>query len=236
MHKKRNALLYKLAIAMGLILVVISAGFTSNAFAGTVPAGDEPPAPTIDHSSFPALQGPFETPQEVTKACLSCHSDAADEIMSTVHWTWEYTNEETGQVLGKKNLINNFCISIETNEPRCTSCHIGYGWKDDSFDFTAEQNIDCLVCHDTTGEYKKFPTAAGLPTAAEAEFPAGSGNIWYPPDLANVAQNIGKTSNQTCGSCHFYGGGGDYVKHGDLDSSLIMHLFELDVHLSRRWR
>ena len=162
MHKKRNALLYKLAIASGLILVVISAGFTSNAFAGTARQGEEPPAPTIDHSVFPVLKGPFETPQEVTKVCLSCHKDAAGEIMSTVHWTWEYTNEVTGQVLGKKNLINNFCISIESNEPRCTSCHIGYGWEDDTFDVTVEENIDCLVCHDTTGEYKKFPTGAGL--------------------------------------------------------------------------
>ncbi|MFN2143815.1 MAG: tetrathionate reductase family octaheme c-type cytochrome, partial [Anaerolineales bacterium] len=230
--EKRNALLYKLVIALGLILIVISAGFTTNALAGVAPEGDEPPPPSIDHSSFPALQGPFDTPQDVTKACLSCHINAASELMSTVHWTWEYTNEETGQVLGKKNLINNFCISITTNEPRCTSCHIGYGWADDTFDFTEQENVDCLVCHDTTGEYKKFPTAAGLPTAAEAEFPAGSGNIWYPPDLANVAQNIGKTSVETCGTCHFYGGGGDYVKHGDLDSSLMNASYELDVHLS----
>ena len=141
-------------------------------------------------------------------------------------------NETTGQVLGKQTLINNFCVAIESNEPRCTSCHIGYGWKDDTFDFAVQENVDCLVCHDTTGEYKKFPTAAGYPVSEPKEFPAGSGNIWQPPDLVNIAQNIGLTSRETCGSCHFFGGGGDEVKHGDLDTSLIDPSYELDVHMS----
>ena len=45
---------------------------------------------TVDHSQFAALQGPFETPQDVTKACISCHTDAADEVMHTTHWTWQF--------------------------------------------------------------------------------------------------------------------------------------------------
>ncbi len=186
----------------------------------------------IDHSAFAALQGPFETPQDVTKACLSCHPQASQQIMSTTHWTWEFYNEVTGQVLGKKTLINNFCVAIASNEARCTSCHVGYGWKDKSFDFSNETNVDCLVCHDTTTTYKKFPTGAGLPVSQPTEFPAGSGNIWMPPNLVDVARNVGLTSRQTCGACHFYGGGGDEVKHGDLDSSLVNPPFELDVHMS----
>jgi cytochrome c peroxidase len=54
-------------------------------------------------------------------------------------------------------------MSIISNEARCTSCHAGYGWKDATFDFTDMTKIDCLVCHDTTGTYKKIPTAAGMP-------------------------------------------------------------------------
>lgn len=188
--------------------------------------------PTVDHTQLPALQGPFASAQDVTKACLSCHANAAKDIMHTTHWTWEYVNEVTGQTLGKKTLINNFCIGIQSNEPRCTSCHIGYGWANEDFDFTAQNNVDCLVCHDTTGEYKKFPTGAGLPVSEPKEFPVGSGTIWNPPDLAKIAQNVGLTSRQTCGSCHFFGGGGDEVKHGDLDSSLNNPSFELDVHMS----
>lgn len=195
-----------------------------------------PPTPTppvhVDHSQFPILQQDFETGPDVTEACLSCHEEAANDIMHTTHWTWEFVNETTGQTLGKKTLINNFCISIQSNEPRCTSCHIGYGWKDKTFDFSVAKNVDCLVCHDTTGTYKKFPTAAGHPAYEPKEFPPGSGKIWAPPVLSEVAQNVGATSRQTCGACHFYGGGGNEVKHGDLDNSLLNPPYELDVHMS----
>lgn len=179
--------------------------------------GEAPPAAPVDHSEFEILQQEFATPQDLTKACLSCHVDAASEVMHTSHWTWEFVNETTGQVLGKKNLINNFCVATGSNEPRCTSCHVGYGWEDDTFDFTTQENVDCLVCHDTTGNYVKPPTTAGMP---DPEL-----------DLSVIAQNVGKTSRETCGACHFYGGGDDAVKHGDLDSSLVNPGFELDVHM-----
>ncbi|MCB8983654.1 MAG: tetrathionate reductase family octaheme c-type cytochrome [Ardenticatenaceae bacterium] len=184
-----------------------------------------------DHRTFAELQQEFETGPDVTRACLSCHVNAAQEVMGTSHWTWEYENPDTGQILGKQNVINNFCVAIESNEPRCTSCHTGYGWTDNTFDFSNEEAVDCLVCHDTTGTYAKFPTAAGHPTYEPKEFPAGSGIIWEPPDLAEVAQNIGPTSRETCGSCHFYGGGADGVKHGDMDSSLANPDYALDVHM-----
>lgn len=186
---------------------------------------------TADHTQFEALVGPFATGPDVTTACLECHTEAATQLMATSHWTWEHESA-SGETLGKNNVINNFCVAVSSNEPRCTSCHTGYGYKDNTFDFTNQNNVDCLVCHDTTGTYKKFPTAAGHPLYEPKEFPAGSGNIWQPPDLAMVAQNVGPTSRQTCGSCHFTGGGGDGVKHGDIDTSLTNPSFELDVHMS----
>lgn len=39
-------------------------------------------------------------------------------------------------------------------------------------------------------------------------------------------------TRKNCGDCHFYGGGGDGVKHGDLDSSLIVATKKLDVHMA----
>lgn len=161
-----------------------------------------------------------------TETCLACHGtggllrESRDaEIMRTTHWTWVKTNTPPGtnQVMGKKNIINNYCIAIASNEPRCTSCHIGYGWRDNTFDFNNRTNIDCLVCHDTTGTYKKTPTGAGMPDPSV--------------NLFNVATNAGKTSRATCGACHFYGGGGDAVKHGDLDSSMTNPKRSLDVHM-----
>ena len=34
------------------------------------------------------IKGPFNSPQEVTESCLSCHEDAAKTVMATSHWTW----------------------------------------------------------------------------------------------------------------------------------------------------
>ncbi|QEW07351.1 tetrathionate reductase family octaheme c-type cytochrome [Nitrincola iocasae] len=186
---------------------------------------------TADHSQFEALQGPFSTGQEVTAACLSCHTEAASQIMKTRHWTWEYPDPLTGEMLGKKTMINGFCIGDRSNEAFCQSCHIGYGWEDDTFDFNEPTQVDCLACHNT-GEYKKIAGMAGHPAYENQEWPEGSGKFLEAVDLVSVAQEVGPTSRETCGSCHFYGGGGDGVKHGDLDSSLVHASHELDVHMA----
>lgn len=186
---------------------------------------------TADHSKFKELQREFQSAPEVTKACLSCHTEAAGQIHRTKHWKWEFLHPASGQKLGKKEVLNNFCISIASNYAACTSCHVGYGWKDANFDFSAEENVDCLACHDTTGIYKKPPGLAGHPQLKDVENPPGSGKIVKGIDIAKVAQKVGKSSRDNCGSCHFYGGGGDGVKHGDLDSSLAAPDKELDVHM-----
>jgi octaheme c-type cytochrome (tetrathionate reductase family) len=170
-----------------------------------------------DHSYY--LQGPLETGPEVTTKCLKCHEKHAEDFMKTTHWTWAQEQVVDGKTVtrGKKNAINNFCTSIAGNEPRCTSCHAGYGWTDSNFDFTNPGNVDCLVCHDTTGTYVKEATGAGNPSKRV--------------DLVYVAQSVGKPSRFNCGTCHFYGGGGDAVKHGDLDSSMEYPTRSTDVHM-----
>lgn len=188
---------------------------------------------TADHSKFKALQGPFHSGQEVTRACLSCHTEASRQLMATRHWTWEYTNPQTGQKLGKKSMLNSFCIGDRSNEAFCQSCHIGYGWKDAKFDFKDESKVDCLVCHQTGG-YRKPAGMAGEVPVERTEYPPNSGKFIDPVDLAAVAQHIGKSSPATCGSCHYNGGGGDGVKHGDLDSSLNHADRALDVHLASK--
>ena len=171
---------------------------------------------TADHTTFDVLKQKFQTGPEVTKACLSCHTKAARQLHKTKHWTWEYKNPKTGQTVGKRNVVNNFCISAEPNIAACSSCHIGYGWKDDSFDFASEENVDCLVCHDTTSTYSKTKLRAG-----------GKRKL----NLSKIARNIGKTSRATCGACHFSGGGGKAVKHGDMDPSLNHPDYFVDVHM-----
>ena len=172
-----------------------------------------------DHSEY--MKGPFTSPQEVTETCLMCHDGIDQDIMRSRHWNWlgdKFVNKEGVTMrLGKQNLINNYCISLSSNWARCTSCHIGYGWKDDTFNFTDGNNIDCLICHDQTGSYKKFPTGAGMPDPSV--------------DLVKVAQSVGPTTIQNCSVCHFNGGGGTGVKHGDMDGSMINPSPKLDVHM-----
>ncbi len=189
---------------------------------------------TADHSKFEELQIDLKSGPEVTRACLRCHTEAAKQVHGTKHWNWEFINPETRQRLGKKHVINNFCIATATNQSFCSACHIGYGWKDDSFDFTSETNVDCLTCHDTTGKYKKIPGLSGHPNYEDMEFPAHSGNIRKATDLGEIARSVGKTSRKSCGTCHFYGGGGNAVKHGDLDSSLNEPGRYLDVHMDAK--
>jgi octaheme c-type cytochrome (tetrathionate reductase family) len=176
------------------------------------------------------ITGPFENPMAVTRKCLECHDTASHDIMQTTHWNWQQAQDLNGGKnvhLGKKNAINNFCISISGNWARCTSCHIGYGWRDGGFDFTDAERVDCLVCHDTTGTYKKPGPAAGMPAGF-----TGNGELDKKPvDLLNVAQNVGNPGRDNCLVCHGNGGGGDNVKHGDLESSLSRVGRDIDVHL-----
>jgi len=178
------------------------------------------------------LEGPFETGPDVTAACLDCHDEAAHDFMQTSHWRWSSLQNmrAEGEVwYGKKNALNNYCIALPGNWPRCTSCHAGYGWENADFDFEEPENVDCLVCHDRTGEYRKFPTGAGHPTYVPQEW---QGKLWEPVDLAMVARSVGTPSRANCGACHFFGGGGNAVKHGDLDTSLLEPALALDVHMS----
>ena len=174
----------------------------------------------VDHSSL--LEGPFETGQEVTAACLECHQDAADQVIHTAHWRWEsdpvmVEGREEPISTGKKNTINNFCIGIQGNWSSCTACHAGYGWEDETFDFEETANVDCLVCHDSSGGYRK--SKSGLPAEGV--------------DLLASAKSVALPTRSNCGGCHFRGGGGNAVKHGDLDDSLLYPDESLDVHMGR---
>ena len=252
MKNQKHAFGYLLFLVGGLILsaVVYASAQAENApvaaVAKAAPAGGDKTAKseqatdtqandsTADHTKFKALKKDFKTGPEVTAACLECHTEAAKQVQHTKHWKWEFINPATKQKLGKKNVINNFCTSVNTNQTFCSACHVGYGWKDDNFDFTKEANVDCLACHDTTKKYKKIPGLSGHPNYKTMEWPPHSGKFREPTDLQKIAQNVGKTSRDSCGGCHFYGGGGDAVKHGDLDSSLKEPEKYLDVHMDAK--
>ncbi|NWG31608.1 MAG: tetrathionate reductase family octaheme c-type cytochrome [Rhodocyclaceae bacterium] len=204
-------------------------GWLALAAGSFVQAADQPKAgSTADHSKFKELQQDFQSGPEVTKACLSCHTEAAKQIMHTEHWNWEYLNPKTDQKLGKIHVINNFCTSSQSNLKACASCHIGYNAMTDKGVKNDETLVDCLACHDTTGAYSKPSGLGGMVYGKDVEV---GGKIIKGLNLQKMAQKVGKTSRKTCGACHFNGGGGDGVKHGDLDSSLEDPDKKLDVHM-----
>ncbi len=176
---------------------------------------------TTDHAKHEALQGPFKNGAEITAACLSCHNDAARQFQQTIHWTWKF-----GEDKGKAGFsLNNFCISTNGQADKgCNKCHPGWGKKTEA--------INCLACHGRSDfnfqeafeDYKAFSAETG--DAESREFAE-----MIQADIASAAQKVGLPERKNCGSCHFYGGGGDGVKHGDLDSSMARPNKVLDVHM-----
>jgi octaheme c-type cytochrome (tetrathionate reductase family) len=178
--------------------------------------------PHTDHKAL--LKGPFADGPSVTRACLGCHFDSAHEVMATSHWSWlgqevNVPGHEQAMRIGKMNLVNNFCIGAKPNIAHCSSCHAGYGWVDSTFDFSKQENVDCLVCHDTLGSYQKDHEHGGIPAEGV--------------DLTAVAQGVGLPTRHNCGVCHFAGAGGDAVKHGDLDGTMYFPTERIDVHMGK---
>ncbi len=181
---------------------------------------------TTDHSKHEALKGEFRSGTDITKACLSCHSEAADQFHKTIHWTWQASADGSEADFGKAaHSLNNFCISANGMEDKgCMSCHPGWGKS-------TTDGVNCLNCHSRTK--MNFDEADADLRAFVAEGDEGSLEIAAEirSELQAAAQNIGKPQRQNCGGCHFIGGGGDGVKHGDLDTSLTMPTKSLDVHM-----
>jgi octaheme c-type cytochrome (tetrathionate reductase family) len=213
---------------LGLVVTVAVIAVPVFYFWPKVPAAkDDPwasvPKHPIHTSHADLMNGPYATGPDVTRGCLECHADAADEVMHTTHWTWESEPFDVAwrdepATIGKINQINNFCISAQGNQKSCTACHIGYGWQEGetAFDFTNAENVDCLACHAASGY-------------AKGEY----GNPAEGVDLVAAAKSVAAPTRVQCGKCHFDGGGGNNVKHGDLDESLYYPKEELDVHMGR---
>ncbi len=180
---------------------------------------------TTDHSKHAALNQVFRSGDEITRACLKCHSEASEQFRQTIHWTWIDPNSTGETVTGKAgHSVNNFCISTNMmKDKKCQSCHTGWDGK--------KGEVNCLKCHSQASlnlaeafeDYNAFVDSGDEDSRMIAE------DIQM--DIQNAAQDIGRPARKNCGSCHFYGGGGDGVKHGDLDSSITKPNKALDVHM-----
>jgi octaheme c-type cytochrome (tetrathionate reductase family) len=187
-----------------------------------------------DHAEF--VKGPFNKGQDVTKVCLECHEKQADDVMKTTHWKWAGTPnhvkgmEKSSKEYGKRNMINNFCTTV-FNGPdglaheACSKCHAGYGWTRNSFDLTDKTRVDCLICHARKGNYTRAAVGADVDQEAMKK-----GHM----NLEAAAQSVGKPGIRNCGTCHFYGGGGDAIKSPGMDSTLEAAPRSQDVHMAKQ--
>lgn len=174
-----------------------------------------------EHKSFVVLS---DNPsiKEITKNCLKCHEEKGKEVLNSVHFKWgghspQVSGYEHSIELGLHTILNNYMIGTGPNLPYCAACHIGFGWVKAPINLNDPKQIDCLVCHDTAGKYKKDPFGGGFPDPEV--------------NLREVAESVGLPNRKNCGSCHFYSDGGPNIKHGDLSPNLIMPSPDYDVHM-----
>ena len=187
-----------------------------------------------DHSQH--IKGPFKTGSDVTKVCLECHEKQASDFMKTTHWNWKGTPnhvkglEKSSKLYGKANMINAFCTSIEAGKDgivheTCGKCHAGYGWTKTDYDFSKKENVDCLICHSQKGNYSRSNFDCDIDMKAMEK-----GSM----DLELSAKSVGTPTSKNCGYCHYFGGGGDAVKHAGLDSTLEKTTKKHDVHMGSK--
>lgn len=71
-----------------------------------------------DRSKFKPLQRSFLSGPARTGACLACHGEGTRPIRRSKHGRWQFLRTDTGRMLRKKTLINNFCTLIAARSER----------------------------------------------------------------------------------------------------------------------
>lgn len=182
---------------------------------------------TINHEKAKPLNKNFTTGEEITKACLSCHSEAAEQFHKTIHWTWLASGDKSDIRYGKAGYsVNNFCISGNAMEDKgCLKCHTSWNKKG------VKGEVNCLKCHNTSG-FNFIEAFADIKYFSEDEDPETDEIVKdIQQEVKQAVTQVSFPKRQNCGECHFKGGGGDGVKHGDLDTSLTKPNRMLDVHM-----
>jgi len=182
---------------------------------------------TTDHAKIDALNQDFTSGEEITQACLSCHSEAATQFHKTIHWTWLASGDKSDMRYGKAGYsVNNYCISGNAMEDKgCLSCHPSWNKKG------VEGEVNCLKCHNSSGF--NFDEALSDIKAFSEDSDPETEDIMkdLQQEVKQAVTKITLPTRKNCGDCHFTGGGGDGVKHGDLDTSLTKPNRMLDVHM-----
>ncbi len=182
---------------------------------------------TINHAKADALNSDFTTGEEITKACLSCHSEAATQFHKSIHWTWLASGDKSDIRYGKAGYsVNNFCISGNAMEDKgCLKCHTSWNRKG------VKGEVNCLKCHNSSG-FNFIEAFSDIKAFSEDGDPETDEMVKdIQQEIKQEVTRVTFPTRKNCGDCHFKGGGGDGVKHGDLDTSLTKPNRMLDVHM-----
>lgn len=182
---------------------------------------------TTDHKKIEALNQNFTSGEEITKACLSCHSEAATQFHKTIHWTWLASGDKSDMRYGKAGFsVNNFCISGNAMEDKgCLDCHTAWNQKG------VDGEVNCLKCHNASG-FNFTEALTDIKAFSEEDAPDTKEIVKdLQQQVKEAVTQVTFPMRKNCGDCHFNGGGGDGTKHGDLDTSMVSPNRMLDVHM-----
>lgn len=164
------------------------------------------------------IQGLFNSTRDVVIKCLECHNRIASEVLGSSHWTWKRNRTVNGRQLmyGKKDSLAAFAIDVTSNPTRCLRCHISSAPDSGIIEQGAEADVDCLVCHDTTGRYVKNREGEKLEQA----------------DFEVIARNVGRPVPKNCITCHFADYGLTEYSRPDAREKRIKNPSRGDIHMS----
>lgn len=160
------------------------------------------------------IQGLFNTARDVVIKCIGCHQQKAEEVLQSTHWTWKSSRTVNGrQVLyGKMDSLTGFAVDVASNPSRCLRCHISTNPVAGIIDQGGAADVDCLVCHDTSGRYRR-------------------GELLEQADYEIIARSAGKPGPANCATCHFSDCGLMEYSRPDSRKMRKQHAARGDVHM-----
>ena len=221
-----------LIVALIVLVAVI-------AFAGTGSAA------ITQHLSITSYNGP--------STCTACHTNAAKEMLGTLHMKWAGPTPNVtnggGAVLGKAiKGINTFCTYAMSSKAACFNCHVRSDGN--APHAPAEADVDCLMCHNDTYQ-RKFvsdPNSGITVTNVLGQTKTyyfgtqdANGNYSTVPDyalmpagttLVSLAQTVHRPTKKSCLRCHAKAGGSDWAKRGDMGVNSAAPTVDQDFHMS----
>ena len=175
--------------------------------------------PRITRSS-PCCSSRSRRRRTVTAACISCHNERGREVMASSHWNW-----------ARQEYIEGRGIRDDRQEERPEQLLHRRG-RATSPAATSATSATAGSTRPSTSTTRGTSTAWPATTTAAPTKRTGGGLPRPAVNLNEVAQHVGRPQRANCGTCHFFGGGGNNVKHGDLEKAM----FEPRATSTSTWR